>query len=77
MRNRNSIAEDIKDMLLDYIANSEEIGYCDSCPLKYHDETGLVECPYFMDMTCCEKNPCMQLDNNIEDILLTIEACMP
>jgi len=69
----NSIFESVMDLL-----SSEEYGYCNDCPeMRYIEDCGCYDCPYSMDISVCEYSPCALIEDDIDKLLLSVEACQP
>lgn len=79
MRKRmQEVRDDLKEMLMDYIAASEAVGYCNTCPeLRYVEDTGCYDCPYGLDCASCENDCSEDIDRVVDDIIRVIEANRP
>lgn len=72
------IRETLKDMIMEYIASSEEVGYCNECPeLRYIEDAGCYDCPYGLDCTSCEYDCSADIDTVVDSILRVLEANRP
>jgi len=78
MATKNLAMEEILDAVMDIVCNSENIAYCQNCPLKYYEaDINYEDCPYGMDIPSCEYSPYSQIEADVDKIMLSIEACRP
>lgn len=72
------VREELTEMITDYIATSEKLGYCNDCPeLRYCDDTGCYDCPYGLDCTSCEYDCTADIDSVVDELMRVIEGRKP
>lgn len=78
MRDLNRFREEIEDMIMEQVATSEDLAYCNNCPdLRYCNDTGTYDCPAGLDCTSCEYNCAVEVSEVCDMLMQEIETCMP
>lgn len=78
MSSLDNARSEIYDMLMEYIASNDNVAFCDNCPeLRYIEDCGCFDCPYGLDAMSCEFSPASQLEDDVDKIMRTIDACKP
>lgn len=74
----DAVHSDIFDMLMEYVCENENLGFCNNCPeLRYVDDIGTYDCPYGLSADSCEYTPYQELDTFANKFVSVMADVMP
>lgn len=72
------LRDELIDEVMDKVSCDDKIAFCEGCELIENEpDIGYADCPYGMDIGCCEKSPFADIEKICGDMASAIIDAKP